>query len=128
MRTGRAWLGAVGAAAVLTGCSAASDDVTAMVTAFADPGTSEEARCDLLAPATRSTVESEAAAPCAEAIGEVALPAGAVSAVEVWSGNALARVGADVVFLTETSAGWRITAAACEARGDAPYDCEVDGP
>ncbi|TKJ19007.1 hypothetical protein [Blastococcus sp. CCUG 61487] len=125
----RTWCAAAGATAALAGCAGASDDeVRAVVATFADPGTAEEARCALLAPATLAALEFEASAPCPDAIGEVALPDGGVSAVEVWSGEAQVRVGDDVLFLTDTGAGWRITAAACEPRGEAPYDCEVDGP
>ena len=121
--------GALAALAVLTGCAASSqDDVRGVATAFEDPGGDPQDRCDLLAPATRATLEADAAAPCAEAITDLPLPGGDVTAVEVWSGDAQVRLGGDVVFLTETDAGWRVTAAACEPRGELPYDCEVEGP
>ncbi len=48
--------------------------------------------------------------------------------VEIWGGEAQVRLSGDTVFLTETSAGWRVVAAACEAQLEAPYDCEVEGP
>ncbi len=122
--------GLVGAGVlVLTGCAAASeDDVRAVALAFEDPGGDPQGRCDLLAPATLTALESDEAAPCADVIGELPLPGGEVTAVEVWGIDAQVRLGSDVVFLTETGDGWRVTAAACESRGQLPYDCEVEGP
>lgn len=129
MRGAGAGFVAVGALVVLTGCGAASeDDVRAVATAFTDPSASGQERCELLAPATLGVLESDASAPCADVIGEVPLPGGEVSSVEVWSGDAQVRVGSDVLFLTETGEGWRVTAAACRPRGELPYDCEVEGP
>ena len=55
------------------------------------------------------------------------LPGGDVTSVEVWGDDAQVRIGGDVVFLTETDAGWRVTAAACTPREERPYDCEVEG-
>ena len=121
--------GALAALVVLTGCAASSeDDVRAVATAFEDPGGDPQERCDLLAPATRTVLESDASAPCADLIGDLPLVAGDVTAVEVWSGDAQVRLGGDVVFLTEPDDGWRVTAAACEPRSELPYDCEVEGP
>ncbi len=120
-----------GAAALLllTGCSGASDaEATDVALAFEDASGDPRMRCDLLAPGTRAVFESEAAARCAEAIGNVPLPGGEVTAVEVWGGDAQIRLGRETVFLTETDEGWRVTAAGCEPRGAAPYDCEVQGP
>ena len=48
--------------------------------------------------------------------------------MEVWGGDAQVRLGGDTVFLTETPTGWRVTAAACEPRGELPYECQVEGP
>ncbi|WP_176832512.1 hypothetical protein [Geodermatophilus sp. DSM 45219] len=48
--------------------------------------------------------------------------------MEIWGGNAQVRMPGDAVFLTETPTGWRVVAAACESRGEAPYDCEAEGP
>ena len=129
MRRTAAGLVAAGAL-VLTGCAAASedDDVRAVATAFEDAGGDPQDRCDLLAPATRTVLESDESEPCADVIGDLPLPGGDVTAVEVWSGDAQVRLGRDVVFLTETDAGWRVTAAACEPRAELPYDCEVEGP
>lgn len=117
------------AAALLTGCARLEeDDVARVAAAFEDPTVAPDDRCALLAPMTLQTLESDESAPCADVIGQVPLPGGPVGAVEVWGGNALVRLGGDTVFLTDTPAGWRVTAAACEPRGELPYDCAVEGP
>jgi hypothetical protein len=51
-----------------------------------------------------------------------------VESVQIWGGDAQVRLAADTLFLTETRAGWRITAASCRPHGEAPYVCEVEGP
>jgi hypothetical protein len=126
---GRWILAGAGALALLSGCSSASEkDVSGVATAFEDSSGDPQARCDLLAPATLATFESDSSAPCSDAIADVPLPGGDVTSVEVWGGDAQVRLGSDTLFLTETDTGWRVTAAGCEPRGEAPYDCEVDGP
>jgi hypothetical protein len=116
-------------ATLLTGCSSASQpEVERMAGEFEDPAGDPEGRCDLLAPATRAAFEETESAPCAEAIADLPLQGGRVESVEIWGGDAQVKLAGDTVFLTETSAGWRITAAACRAQGEAPYQCEVDGP
>ncbi|RBY86946.1 hypothetical protein DQ240_09140 [Blastococcus sp. TF02A-26] len=122
-----------GAATVLAlalgGCASAQDgDVRDVAVDFVDPGLAPDARCDLLAAATRAALESEESAACPDVIGDLPLAGGAVESVEIWGGNAQVRLSGDTVFLTETSTGWRVVAAACESRGEAPYDCEVEGP
>ena len=37
--------------------------------------------------------------------------------MEIWGGDAQVKLTGDTVFLTETSAGWRITSAACTPAG-----------
>jgi hypothetical protein len=96
--------------------------------AFADPAGDLGSRCDLLAPAAREALESDGSGPCADVLGDLPLPGGRVESVEVWGGNAQVRMSGDTLFLTQTPAGWRVTAAGCEPRGEAPYDCEVEGP
>ncbi|MGY1703810.1 hypothetical protein ACI79C_04485 [Geodermatophilus sp. SYSU D00697] len=117
------------AATLLSGCaSLETDDVSTVARAFEDASGDPEQRCELLAPATRAALESDESAPCADALDQIPLQGGTLEAVEVWSGNAQVRLSGDTVFLTETDAGWRVTAAACRPRGEAPYDCEVEGP
>jgi hypothetical protein len=116
-------------AALLTGCASASEpDVAKVATAFEDPSGDAQARCGLLAPATLATFESDSSASCADALADVPLPGGEVGSVEIWGGDAQVRLGSDTLFLTQTDTGWKVTAAGCESRGEAPYDCEVDGP
>ena len=129
--TTRKRLGAVVwcAAVLLTGCAGLEEsDVAEVATAFEDPAGDPQARCDLLAPATLAALESEESAPCADAITDVPLSGGEVETVEVWGGDAQVRLTGDTVFLTETDAGWRIVAAGCEPRVEAPYDCQLEGP
>ena len=129
MREGRAALALVAGALAMTGCASTQQPaVERVATAFEDPVGDPEQRCDLLAPATRAAFEESGSAPCAEAIEELPLQGGDVESIEVWGGDAQVRLAGDTVFLTETSTGWRITAAACSPRAEAPYDCEVDGP
>ncbi|TFV78414.1 hypothetical protein E4P39_04205 [Blastococcus sp. CT_GayMR19] len=114
---------------LLTGCSSMQQpEVQGVAVTFEDPGADPGARCDLLAPATLAEFEKSESAACTEAIEQVPLEGGEVESVEIWGGNAQVRLAGDTLFLTETRAGWRVSAAACESRGEAPYDCEVDGP
>jgi hypothetical protein len=127
MRRRRVLAGAGLLAALLTGCASAGD-VAKVATAFEDPSGDAQARCDLLAPATLATFQSDSSAPCADALADVQLPGGEVSSVEIWGGDAQVRLGSHTLFLTRTDTGWKVTAAGCQSRGQEPYDCEVDGP
>ncbi len=127
----RAVLAAVVAACgVLAGCSSAQQpEVEEVATTFEDPGADPQIRCDLLAPATLVAFEQDEEASCAEAIQQIPLGGGGeIESVEIWGGDAQVRLSGDTLFLTQTRAGWRITAAACESRGEAPYECGVEGP
>jgi hypothetical protein len=116
-------------AVLLTGCSSASQpEVEQVASTFEDPSGDPGERCDLLAPATLAAFEQDESAPCTDAIQDLSLDGGGVESVEIWGGDAQVTLSGDTVFLTETSAGWRITAAACAPRAEAPYDCEVEGP
>ena len=119
-----------GACLVLTGCSSAQQpEVEQVATAFADPGADPGTRCDLLAPATLKAFEQDEEASCSEAIQQLPLGGGGeIQSVEIWGGDAQVRMSGDTLFLTQTRAGWRISAAACEPRGEAPYECGVEGP
>ena len=52
---------------------------------------------------------------------------GAVQRVEVWGDTAQVHLAGDTVFLLRFPDGWRVSAAGCTPRGDAPYRCEVRG-
>ena len=118
-----------GCAALLAGCASAQQtDVEHVATAFEDQGTDPGQRCDLLAPATLATFERDASTSCSDAIGKVRLAGGTVRSVQVWGGGAQVKLAGDTLFLTETSAGWRVAAAGCQPQGAEPYDCQVEGP
>src|SRR5215204_6092991 len=113
-------------AAGLSGCGSAQEPaVQRVATAFEDPAGDPGARCDLLAPKALEALEQDQSEPCDEAIQQLPLGGGDVKSVEVWGGDAQVRMDGDTLFLTETNAGWRVTAAACQPNGEAPYDCEV---
>jgi hypothetical protein len=128
-RTARVLAGLVAGTALLTGCSSVQEpEVERVATTVEDPAGDPEVRCDLLAPATVAAFEEGESAPCVEAIQDLPLQGGAVESVEIWGRNAQVRLGGDTVFLAETRAGWRVTAAACRRQVAAPYDCKVEGP
>jgi hypothetical protein len=115
-------------AAVVAGCAAGERPaVERVAAAFADAGNDPARACDLLAPATRAAVETQQARPCAAALNRVP-PIGDVRSVEVWGGAAQVRFDRDTLFLTRTGDGWRVAAAGCTPREEAPYDCRVAGP
>jgi hypothetical protein len=117
-----------GVSVLLTGCSNIQrSDVEQAAATFEDPSSDPEARCGLLAPTALLALEKDQSAPCAQVIQQLPLQAGEVTRVEIWGGEAQVRLGGDTLFLTETRAGWRVVAAACEPRGEAPYDCQVEG-
>ena len=116
-------------ALLLTGCSSAHQpEVERVASTFEDPSGDPEERCDLLAPGTLVAFEHGESAPCTEAVQDLPVEGGSVESVEIWGGNAQVKLAGDTVFLTETSAGWRVTSAACRSKAGAPYECEVDGP
>ena len=127
LRRGGAALGI--AAVALTGCASAQEpQVTKVATAFENGSGNPEGRCDLLAPATLKAFEKDQTASCRNAVAHLSLDGGTVTKVEIWGGDAQVRMSGDTLFLTETGAGWRVTAAGCRPQGNAPYDCEVKGP
>jgi hypothetical protein len=131
VRSRRALLAVVlGASVALTGCSSMQrSEVEQVATAFEDSAADPQTRCGLLAPATLIAFEQDESATCAEAMAQVPLGGGGeIEAVEIWGGDAQVRMSGDTLFLTETRAGWRVTAAACVPREQAPYECEVEGP
>jgi hypothetical protein len=112
---------------LLSGCASSHQaEVERVASTFADPAADPGERCDLLAPTTLASFEESASAPCAEAIGELPTDDVEVGSVEIWGGDAQVALADDTVFLTETDTGWRVTAAVCRVRTDAPYDCEVE--
>ncbi len=114
-------------ALVLTGCAGTQEpEVERVATAFEDASGDPRARCDLLTPKARERLERSGTA-CAEQLAGLPLGGGRLESVEVWGGDAQVRLAADTVFLSRTSSGWRVAAAACTRSPEGPYDCEVDG-
>jgi hypothetical protein len=114
----------VGALA-LTGCAGTQEpEVARVATTFEDASGDPEARCDLLTPRARERLERSGES-CGDQLGSLPLEGGEVESVEVWGGDAQVRLGGDTVFLTRTSSGWKIAAAACTPTAEGPYDCEV---
>ena len=129
--TGWASLSAAVPLLLLAGCAdgrrpAVEQTVIAFTSALATGDT--RAGCTLLAPATRDTLEYQRSQPCAVALEQLSLPRGDLVDTTDWGGEAQAHTTADTLFLTQTSQGWRIAAAGCQPRGDAPYACKVQGP
>jgi hypothetical protein len=87
-----------------------------------------QAGCALLAPATRDALEYQSNQSCAVALEQLSLPRGDLVDIADWGGEAQVHTTADTLFLTQTSQGWRIAAAGCQSRGEAPYACKVQGP
>ena len=118
---------ALGLAALLvSGCSSTQQpEVQRVAATFEDSGGDAAARCDLLAPKALAALEKSESTNCADAVGQLPLDGGDVRSVQVWGGNAQVKLSGDTLFLTETHAGWKVTAAACTPKADAPYDCEV---
>jgi hypothetical protein len=117
----------LGAVAVLAGCAGMErPEVERVAVDFATGGPA--ARCALLAPAALSALESTQSAPCAETVGRLASSGGQVQRTEVWGDEAQVRLSDDTLFLTRTSAGWKVVAAGCTSGGDLPYKCRVEGP
>ena len=119
---------AVGALTLLVpGCASGErPEVERVAAAFEDASGDAGERCDLLVPRALEQLEERAQAPCEEAIADLPLEGGSVERVEVWGGDAQVRLGGDTVFLSRTSTGWRVAAAACSPQPEGPYDCEVD--
>jgi hypothetical protein len=116
-------------ALLLTGCaSLQQSEVQRVATTFEDGSADPEARCDLLVAATRAALEKQQRSSCAEAIGKLRLQGGAVRSLQVWGGQAQVKLDGDTLFLDQTRSGWRVAAASCTPHGQAPYDCDVEGP
>jgi hypothetical protein len=126
---------AVGALSLLgaVSASACADPRTAVIQAVtrsfaADLASGDFASaCALLAPPTRERVERGGSCPAVLA-QHPPVETGAELTSQVWGDRAQVRTGTDTLFLVETSAGWKVAAAGCQPRGEAPYDCQLEGP
>ena len=117
----------------LAGCGQSDDRVTVQAKAqrflAAFAANQNEAACQALSSDTIMELESQEGTPCPEAIGELTLGGGQVSAVEVAVTNAKVDLATgESLFLSEQADGWKITALGCRSAGkpaDEPFDCEL---
>jgi hypothetical protein len=124
----------VGVALALAGCGSGTSDrenaASAAATRFsaAAAGGDAAAACALLAPQTREELERSAEQACGQALTDEDLPAiGAIRRADVYGGHAEVRGAGDTMFLTDLGGDWRVVAAGCQPRGDAPYECTLTG-
>jgi hypothetical protein len=124
----------VGVALALAGCGSGTDDREDAATAAASRFSAAVARgdaaaaCALLAEQTREELERSAERACGPALADEELPAiGAVRRADVYGGHAEVRGAGDTMFLTDLGGVWRVVAAGCQPRGDAPYECTLTG-
>jgi hypothetical protein len=128
-RTEFATAAATAGALLLSGCgSLDADAVENVATTFADGGTAATTRCRLLAEKTLTSLVEDAGTACEEAIGDLPIGTGTPTSVEVWGEEAQVKLADDTLFLTRTSDGWKVMAAACRPQAEQqPYDCQLEG-
>lgn len=131
---GARWtLAAALGAVTLSGCSSLGPDRTeageaAVAFHAAQRDADGERACALLTETTRTAVAESADEPCASAILDEDLPAAdQVLDVAAYGRNARVTLDGDVVFLSVAGGTWKVTAAGCQPRPDAPYDCSLTG-
>jgi hypothetical protein len=119
-------------ALLLSGCAGTQDAATGSVAEQlldAVGNGDGAAACDLLAPATRSELESSSGSSCEEAILEEDLGDGSGPVrEEVFDTAAQVKVGSDTVFLSRFDGRWLVVAAACTRTPGRPYDCSIGLP
>ncbi len=126
------------AAGIVAGCTGPDDEEAAHeVDRFyaAIEAGDGAAACHLLLPSSAQKLSDDAGRPCADAIVDPA-EAGAIladratdseiRAVHRAGGQAQVVTATDTVFLARSGDAWVVTAVGCDARGDLPYDCEVE--
>jgi hypothetical protein len=125
------WLAAfVVLAAACSGCSSLSpdEDSAVRVARAAHDVEDPSAACRQLAPDVVSELEQSAGKPCAEALPEeLTASASEVRRASAEGQTAQVVFADDVVFLGLFKGQWKVTAMACTAREDRPYDCRVKG-
>ena len=121
---------AIAAFAGGAGCASSQDDaVTSTARDFYDAlGAGDTgAACALLAPTTRSELETSSGRPCPEALAEEEIPpASDPSDVAAFGTMARVRLDGDTAFLTRFQDGWAVLSAGCTPR-EGTYDCVVKG-
>lgn len=114
------WVVALAAVSAVGGCGSGAEDLAREAadgfTSAVSAGDADRA-CSLLTERAREDADCSS----------LDVPGGPVREVEVWGDAARAVTDGDVLFLRETSAGWRVAGAGCVPRGERPYRCEVGG-
>ena len=123
--------GVLGALLLSVGCGSAQNDaVEGAAACFEAAVTAQDstAACGLLAPATRSEVESSARKTCVDAWADEGVPPGGeVTRVRTYGSMAIVELQADTLFLGRFDGDWRVVAAHCAKRVQEPYECQVKG-
>ena len=118
------------ASALVSGCSSGNDDAATRTAERLHASLQSEdgaAACDLLSDDAQQQL-TESGDSCETAVMDAGIPdTGRVVGVKVYGTAAQVRYDEDVVFLGEFADGWKVTAAGCSPRADAPYDCQVQG-
>ncbi len=115
-----------------TSCAAVrpdADTAAEVAVDFAADVTSNDssAACGLLAPDTRSQLES-GGTPCAQALLKQKVPTGgAIEHTAAFGRGAQVVLRGDVVFLSDFGGRWLVTAAGCRPKDDVGYDCALSG-
>lgn len=124
---------AVAVAAAITGCAGGQDDEAASRSAerfYAAVASGDgKAACEELEQSTRDALEQQEESTCAEAVLSLELSGSQAERATVWVTSAQVRLRrGDTVFLGETPAGWRVSAAGCKPQPgeEQPYECEVE--
>lgn len=115
----------------LAGCGRAGDERDARRTAqelYSAVAAKHGARaCAMLTAAAVQALEQEEKAACARAVTSVDLKGGRTARTEVFgTGAAVTFADGTLAYLDQTGAGWRVSAAGCEPRGDRPAECELE--
>ena len=116
----------------LAGCGRSGDRASVRTAAegfYAAVADHDGARaCGWLSAAARDALEKDESAPCARAVERLELSGRRARGVEVYATNAaVALRGGDIVYLQDTTRGWRIAAVGCREPGyDQPADCELE--
>jgi hypothetical protein len=122
----------IAALVCLAGCGSNDDERNARVSADRFEAALEAAdgagACDQLTEDTASKLEGSQKKPCEQAILSLELtPSREIVDASVWVTSAQVQLDGDTLFMDETPDGWKINAAGCESRPNAPYECELEG-
>ena|SRR5687767_8645301 len=85
------------------------------------------AACERLAPPTADALARQEKESCEQAVVDLPLQGAPIARVQVFETNAAVRFDdGQVTFLDRRAGGWKVSAAGCRPRGEAPADCELE--